>query len=114
MDKEEYIGWRSIALTNPRAWKIDPVSLANGRALFHYGKPDGVYVMIEETGEASFGYFEDALPHIGEATFTELRRAKLGKSLASALPEALKRLELPFLLSLVEKELREAFSSSLT
>lgn len=77
MNKQEYESWLEETAKSVGAWRVDEVTWANsGTILAYHGAPPagatGRYVEIEHNGRLSVGTYADAIPHIGEACFTEI------------------------------------------
>jgi hypothetical protein len=72
MTKLEFDLWKQVTAASRRGWVIDPIQLANhSRVLAYKGGESGTYVEIEPNGKMAIGVYEGAVPHIGEAIFTE-------------------------------------------
>jgi hypothetical protein len=52
--------------------------------LFYRGGKKGIYIEIDKTGELIMGVYEDAIPHIGEASF-KIQHRKIFNSQEEAL-----------------------------
>lgn len=64
--------WMAVTENSQYRWTEDEITRRNGRgALYYFGGEDGVYIRIEPEGKLSVGTYEGALPHIGEAFFTQ-------------------------------------------
>ena len=63
--------WSPITADSQYQWTEDEITRRNGRgALYYFGGQDGIYIRIQPDGELSWGTYEGAFPHIGEAFFT--------------------------------------------
>ncbi len=64
--------WLAVTANSQYQWTADEVTRRNGRgALYYLGGTDGVYMRIQPKGTLSIGTYEGAIPHIGEALFTQ-------------------------------------------
>jgi hypothetical protein len=72
MTEREYLNWKAITESSRFRWVEDDIYRLNGRGAFYYsGGEDGVYMRIDKDGTLTAGHYEGAIPHIGEAMFTE-------------------------------------------
>lgn len=71
MTKDEFDYWQSRIENSRFQWTEDAIFRLNGRGAFYYqGGEDGIYIKIHKSGLVEVGTYEDAFPHIGEASFT--------------------------------------------
>jgi|GEM_PF-902481 len=71
MTKDEFAYWQSRIENSRFQWTEDEIFRLNGRGAFYYtGGEDGIYIEINKDGRLEAGTYEDAFPHIGEASFT--------------------------------------------
>lgn len=71
MTKDEFAYWQSRIENSRFQWTEDAIFRLNGRGAFYYqGGEDGIYIKIHKDGLVEAGTYEDAFPHIGEASFT--------------------------------------------
>lgn len=71
MDKQEFERWVARTKESEQEWLLDECMLANhGTRLYYQGGESGVFIE-HRRGEptASYGTYEYAIPHIGEAIF---------------------------------------------
>ena len=72
MDAQEFAHWRAVTESSTHRWVEDEIHRLNGRGLFYYtGGEDGIYMEISEDGRLAMGIYEGAIPHIGEAFFSQ-------------------------------------------
>ena len=70
MTQEEFARWQAITMSSSHRWVEDAVTRLNGRGLLYYsGGETGTYMRITPDGKLQAGTYEDAYPHIGEASF---------------------------------------------
>lgn len=70
MTKEEFAAWQAITESSRFQWTEDAIFRLNGRGAFYYiGGEDGQYIQAHKDGRLEVGTYEDAFPHIGEASF---------------------------------------------
>ena len=70
----EYEAWTAEMKRNAGNWKVDPVHDGTAQDLLIYcarreDPTSGSYIQVRG-GTASAGTYEDAIPHLGEASFT--------------------------------------------
>lgn len=71
MTQEEFAAWQAVTENSRFQWTEDVIFRLNGRGAFYYtGGEDGIYIKIHKDGRLEAGSYEDAFPHIGEASFT--------------------------------------------
>lgn len=71
MTKDEFAYWQSRIENSRFQWTEDEIFRLNGRGVFYYqGGEDGIYIKIHKNGLVEAGTYENAFPHIGEASFT--------------------------------------------
>lgn len=72
MTQGEMEQWRAVTNSSRYHWREDPVTRRNGRGMLYYlGGENGCFMRITPEGKLSVGTYEGAVPHIGEACFTE-------------------------------------------
>lgn len=72
MTDAEMKQWLTVTENSRYQWTEDEITRLNGHgALFYFGGADGVYMRIQPEGTLLIGTYEGALPHIGEAAFTQ-------------------------------------------
>ena len=104
MTDEEYNSWKQLQMTNAGHWTVDPIhNGTNDQDLLVYvAQPNdptkGIYVNIDNQ-KLIAGHFDDAIPHMGEASFTVKTRIPV-KSIDEGMKIAVERLGLEFLLAL--------------
>lgn len=77
MTEQEYNKWLNETASSQYAWKMDDVTYDNHKTILAYkGGTNGMFVRIEQDGTVLVGYYKDAVPHIGEATFLVEGRKK--------------------------------------
>ncbi|MDR0851742.1 MAG: DUF4314 domain-containing protein [Clostridiales Family XIII bacterium] len=77
MDEQEFKAWQAVTESSRNRWTEDEIFRLNGRGLFYYiGGENGVYIRIENDGTFSAGDYEGAVPHIGDAFFSEKIKKK--------------------------------------
>ena len=68
----EFRAWANVTAISVSQWLRDEVTFHNrGEMLFYRGGERGIYIWIYRDGTLSCGTYEDAVPHIGEATFKQ-------------------------------------------
>lgn len=89
MTKEEYKRWVKFMQGCRGQWTIDHVHDGNDGQdlLLFYPHPVrqgvGVFIGVKQNGEVTAGTYEDAFPHIGEATFQRRWSKKFGSYTAA-------------------------------
>lgn len=87
MTYEEFAAWTQITNSSATKWRMDEITLANrGELLVYKGGRDGIWIRVGRDGDTSGGFYEGAVPHIGEACFTrrhERRFASQDEAVAS-------------------------------
>ena len=70
MNRAEFEAWKQHTESNRWGWTLDPVhnGINTDDYLFHRGGVNGQYIVVED-GLATIGWYNGALPHIGEAEF---------------------------------------------
>lgn len=64
--------WIAVTANSQYQWTADEVTRQNGRGeLYFLGGESGIYMRIQPEGLLSIGTYEGAIPHIGEALFTQ-------------------------------------------
>jgi len=72
MTESEYLKWKAVTESSRFHWVEDAIYRLNGRGTFYYtGGEDGIYLSIDKDGLLTVGWYKGAIPHIGEAVFTE-------------------------------------------
>jgi hypothetical protein len=69
MTQEEFDGWRAVTERSKHHWNSDLIHESRGEFLFYIGGVDGRFISIDRSGLLRLGEYEDAYPHIGEASF---------------------------------------------
>ena len=71
MTPEEFHAWKRWTEMSGHRWTMDPVHDGKGDRdlLLHIGGENGKYLRFSQDGTLEMGYYEGAVPHIGEATF---------------------------------------------
>lgn len=84
MNAAEFAAWARHTDRSRRGWRIDEVTLANRGELLMYrgGQEGGRYVRVSGA-VVEMGTYRDAVPHIGEASFTSLHSAVLEDEVAA-------------------------------
>ena len=68
--EQNFAAWLAVIESSRYRWVEDEIYRLNGRgAMYYTGGEDGVYMRIQNDGQLEAGNYEDAFPHIGEATF---------------------------------------------
>ena len=95
MDPQEYKLWKTITRMSYFDWQIDLITLHNKNEYFFYkGGQAGAFISITADGIATIGLYEDAIPHIGEATFRDVHKSKVAENVVAALHIILNRFDL--------------------
>jgi len=103
MTKEEYAAWQKETIRSKNNWLLDEITLRNkGEYLFYKGGESGTYINIKKDGISSVGYYENAIPHIGEAPFHQKHIKKLEDSAEEALKIVVEKMGIPFLMNFVK------------
>lgn len=72
MTDTEWRQWIAVTANSQYQWTADEVTRQNGRGeLYFLGGESGIYMRIQPEGLLSIGTYEGAIPHIGEALFTQ-------------------------------------------
>ncbi len=72
MTDSEWRQWMDVTANSQYQWTTDEVTRQNGRGeLYFLGGESGIYMRIQPEGTISIGTYEGAIPHIGEALFTQ-------------------------------------------
>lgn len=72
MNKKEFAAWQARTENSRFKWTEDEIYRLNGRGVFYYmGGADGIYMAVGKDGTFAIGTYEGAIPHIGEASFTQ-------------------------------------------
>lgn len=101
MTPAEFAAWKAETDKSKHQWRLDPIQMANHNTMLAYrGGENGSYVEIDETGLLSLGQYEGALPHIGEAMFTE-RFKRQYSSFGAAFADCVEAGGLQFLFTLI-------------
>ena len=103
MTENEYKAWKNEQKRDAGHWKVDPIhSQREGTLLAYVAQPAdptrGIYVNIEDN-VLSCGTFEDAIPHMGEATYRPKKQIECADN-NTAWKTAIERLGLTFLLAI--------------
>ncbi len=72
MTKQEFVNWTAFTQQSQHQWKIDPIHCKEEDFLAYIGGKNGVYCMINKEDskfKMRIGDYQNAIPHIGEATF---------------------------------------------
>lgn len=103
MRRIELDSWLSVTKLSEMVWICDRVTLHNrSEYLLYKGGENGIYLRITKEGQAEMGFYEGALPHIGEAIFMPRFSKKVGESHLSALSAISRVMNLPELLNYKE------------
>lgn len=71
MTQQEFEQWQAVTESSQYQWVEDEPTRLNDRgALYYIGGESGLYMWITKEGRLMMGTYEDAIPHIGEATFS--------------------------------------------
>jgi len=101
MTKEEYENWKKVTALSVGNWMLDQITLTNQKTyLFYKGGESGTYIEIKPSGETTVGFYEGALPHIGEALFMHRHSKMLAGSAEEALRIVVEKMGIPFLMNL--------------
>jgi len=102
MTQKEYDQWKRETAKSRSSWTMDQVSFHNrGDLLFFRGGEDGTYIEIRKDGFVSVGYYEGAIPHIGEAIFLKKHGKQLADDRDKALARVVETMGMPFLLDFI-------------
>jgi hypothetical protein len=72
MTEDELRNWMAITQGSENRWTEDEIYRLNGHgSLYYTGGAQGIYLKAEQSGLLTVGRYEDAIPHIGDAMFTE-------------------------------------------
>ena len=94
--------WKIETESSKLLWVMDQVTFHNRvDLLFFRGGTDGTYIEISKGGFVSIGYYEGAIPHIGEAMFIKKHGKQLAGDQDKALARVVETLGLPFLLDFI-------------
>ena len=105
MTMQEFNNWKRYQMTNAGHWTVDPIRDGVNRSdlLVYNALPQdptkGIYVLITGEGTLSTGAFEDALPHMGDATYQVKKFSKF-RNKDEAFSYAYQKLGLKFLVKL--------------
>ena len=70
MTNQELLGWLKVTDGSVRFWTVDEVTLRNkDEYLIYKGGEAGDFIQVSEDGKLTFGTYEYAWPHIGDACF---------------------------------------------
>ena len=101
MTREEFDNWTKITESSKRNWHLDEVTLHNrGVYLFYTGGENGIYINVDLDGLTTFGKYECAIPHIGDALFTIEHNAQFADQ-NTAITKLIEQGGLKFLLNLI-------------
>ncbi|MDR1322233.1 MAG: hypothetical protein LBK56_12570 [Gracilibacteraceae bacterium] len=77
--EQNFAAWMAVTESSRCRWTEDEIYRLNGRgAMYYTGGEDGVYMRIHKDGALEAGYYEGAIPHIGEAMFTPVVNKQFG------------------------------------
>ncbi|HBR07478.1 MAG TPA: hypothetical protein DD735_01125 [Clostridiales bacterium] len=72
MNQKEFEHWLKVTASSEYRWVEDEITRLNGRgALYYTGGENGIYMRLSPDGKLTAGTYEGAIPHIGEALFTQ-------------------------------------------
>jgi hypothetical protein len=96
MDANEYAAWKVETARSETRFILDEIHWYNRKEILLFkGGVDGVYVWIFNDGTATIGTYEGAVPHIGEAMFTEIHRNKVADNAVDALRIIIAKMKQP-------------------
>jgi len=102
MTQVEYDRWKMETSKSQFSWVMDQTTFHNrGDLLFFRGGEDGTYINISIDGFVSVGYYEGALPHIGEAMFIKKHGKQLADDQDKALARVVETMGMPFLMDFI-------------
>ena len=106
---QNFASWIAITESSRYRWVEDEIYHLNGRgAMYYKGGEEGIYMCIRKDGTIEAGRYEDAFPHIGDATFTPLV-SKSYESYAKAYQAALEATGVPFLVDMFSSTRHQQF-----
>lgn len=72
MTRQEFDHWQAVTESSRYRWREDTATRLNDQgALYYTGGESGIYMRITAEGELTVGTYEGAIPHIGEACFSQ-------------------------------------------